>query len=320
MDALQVQSLTRRFGRVVAVRELSFGVEQGEIYGLLGPNGSGKTTTLACALGLLRPSSGSATVLGHDARHIHRTRGRVGVVFDGTSLLGRLSARNNLEYARRLIGHRRGRSAQDVLQLVGLGEHARRAADKLSLGQKKRLAIARALLGDPELVVLDEPLSALDALGVRTMLALFRRLRDEGITLLLSSHRLHEMETVVTRAGVLAGGRLLREGTLDDLLETGKDTWRLRVAPPQRAVSLLQSWAETEVLDVRPLETDAGGASELRLGLRQVPAEEVNRRLVEAGCAVSELTSERGSLHRLFERLVDESSRSDAREPLTRAQ
>lgn len=300
--AIEIRGLTKSYGSRPVVDGLSLTVERGSVYGLLGPNGSGKTTTLACTLGLLRPTSGSAHVLGEPAGRVHRLGGRLSVVFDTAISLPGLTALQNLEYVRQLLGHRRGRQAAEVLEAVGLESHARARVRSLSLGQAKRLAIAGALLGEPELLVLDEPLSGLDTLGVRRMLRLFGRLRDEGLTLLLSSHRLVEMESVVTHAGILFEGQLAEDGPLERVLARGEDVHRVEVEQAAEARALLEG---VEGLRV---EVEEGTDRPPRLALRcgELPVAEVNRRLVEAGFAVSAIELRRESLQTVFERIVDE--------------
>jgi ABC-2 type transport system ATP-binding protein len=298
--ALELRGLTRRYGARTVVEGLDLEVPTGSIFGLLGPNGSGKTTTLSCALGLLAPSAGEARVLGEPASRIHRLQGRLGVVFDAAIALPALTVSQNLEYVRRLLGHRRGRGDSEVLEAVGLADRARQRAGSLSLGQQKRLAIAAALLGEPELVVLDEPLSGLDTLGVRRMLRLFRRLNGEGLTILLSSHRLHEMETVVTHAGILLDGGIARVGTLDELLERGSGRHRFTVGDPEAAARVLAGVPGVE--EVRAL----GEEGRLEVRLTDIGVAEVNRRLVETGVEVHASEPVRRSLQGVFERLVDE--------------
>ena len=178
------------------------------------PTAAGRPTTLRCALGLLRPDGGQAEVLGRPAARIHEVANRLGVVFDGSELVPRLTVKQNLAYAQRLAGQPSGRSLGEVIELVELDHRTHHRSHELSLGQQRRLAIGRALLGSPELLVLDEPLSGLDALGVSSVLKLLQELNAEGLTILLSTHRLHEMESVVRRAAVIVDGRLVAEGDL----------------------------------------------------------------------------------------------------------
>jgi ABC-2 type transport system ATP-binding protein len=298
MLPLAVDSLTRRYGRHVAVDGVSFEVERGAVHGLLGPNGSGKTTTLACCLGLLAPHAGEVTVLGQPARRLDRTRGRVGVVFDRPTAMRGQSVRGQVRYSARLLGHRGGRRVNEALELVGLGHLARRPARGLSLGQQKRMALASALLGEPEFLVLDEPLSGLDPMGVRGLLRLISELSRRGLTILLSSHRLHEIEPILSHASILIGGRLVESGSLDALLGGQR---RLRLvtdgaAPVEQVVARLGGSA------TRLGEADHAWVVELEA---DDPAG-LNRALHEAGVGVRELTAATPGLPDLFDSLLDD--------------
>jgi len=305
--ALRISKLRKTYGETVAVADVSLSVETGRIYGLVGPNGSGKTTTLSCALGLLRPDAGEIEVLGQPPARLARTAGALAVVFDDPVLLPGLSLRANLGYARRLLGHGGGRGDDEVLDLVGLGAiPARRRAHGLSLGQGRRLSIARALIGRPKLLVLDEPLSGLDTVGVRDMLRLFRRLRDEGLTLVLSSHRLHELESIADDIAILLSGRVVREAPLPELLGEQARRLELRASPSERALATLR--ALDGLGSVTALEDDR-----LRVDLGTREPEELARALHDAGCALHALVPERQSLQAVFEGLLDE--RLAAREP-----
>jgi ABC-2 type transport system ATP-binding protein len=295
---LQVSGLSKWYGRTHAVDDVSFTVQRGDVFGLLGPNGSGKTTTLACALGLMHPDAGEARVLGLRAGAIHRTAGRVGVIFDAPTLVDGLTCEQNLLYARRTLGHDGGRTDTDALRLVGIAALAGRRAGRLSLGQRRRLSIARALIGSPELLVLDEPLSGLDTVGVRGMLDLFRRLAGEGLSLVVSSHRLHEMETLVTRVGIMVAGRLAVESSLETLLQGRTPRLRLVAKPSARVDQVLVLLGDLESFE-RVAE------DELLIRPGRTPPAELNRALVEAGCHVSALVPERRTLLSAFEELVD---------------
>ncbi|MCA8979470.1 MAG: ABC transporter ATP-binding protein [Planctomycetes bacterium] len=306
MAAIEIEGLRKSYGRLEVVRGLSLRVEQGSVYGLVGPNGSGKTTTLSCVLGLMRPTSGSVRVLGETPGRLHRLGGRLAVVFDTAIAAPQLSVRQNLRYLARLNRGRELRDEDELLSLVGLTKLASARASSLSLGQRKRLAIAGALLARPELLVLDEPLSGLDTLGVRQCLRLFRSLADEGVTLLLSSHRLHEMQEIVTHAGVLLGGELRVNGPLDEVLGRARGRYRVEAQPLDRAREIAE---RTEGVDVLP--TDA--RQELRLHVDGDAAARLSRALVEGGCELSVLAREEESLQTVFEGLVDEHFAAEAR-------
>jgi ABC-2 type transport system ATP-binding protein len=298
MAVVTVAGLAKHYGPVKAVEDVSFAVEPGDIFGLLGPNGSGKTTTLACMLGLLRFDRGTIEVLGRPAADIERTAGQVAVVFDSATLVDGLTCRQNLQYARQLLGHDGGRGFDEALALTGIESLADRRAGRLSLGQRRRLSIARALIGSPKLLVLDEPLSGLDTVGVRAMLALFATLQRQGLTLIISSHRLHEMETVVNRVGVLMRGRLVRFATLDELLQGGRPRLRVRATPGELAETVLAGRVGADGFERRP------GGDEFLLRPTDTDPAALNAALVGAGCAVSALVPERMTLQSAFEGLV----------------
>ena len=299
MAAIEIKDLRKRYGRNEVVRGLSLRVEEGSVYGLVGPNGSGKTTTLSCALGLMRPTSGTVRILGEEPHRLHRLSGRLAVVFDTAIAAPQLTVRQNLRYLMRLNRPREWRDEDELIDLVGLTELASSCARALSLGQRKRLAIAGALLGRPELLVLDEPLSGLDTLGVRQCLGLFRRLADDGVTLLLSSHRLHEMQEIVTHAGVLLGGELCVDGPIDEVLGRAREHYRVTAEPADLAREVAE---RTDGVQVLPSEARGG----LRLQLPGDAAPRLSRALIEAGCDLSALEREEESLQTVFEGLVDE--------------
>ncbi len=295
---LEVEGLVKHYGATRAVQDVSLTVRQGDVYGLLGPNGSGKTTTLSCALGLLPHDGGRISVLGLPAAEIHRSAGRVACVFDAPTLVDALSCRQNLRYARTLLGHSGGRSDDEALALTGISALAERRAGRLSLGQRRRLSIARALIGRPELLVLDEPLSGLDTVGVRAMLQLFASLHASGLTMLISSHRLHEMETIVTRVAILSGGRKVAESSLDELLQGGRLRLRIHATPAERVLGVFERATGIAGFDRLP-----GDEYAVRPGT--VAPAELNRALHAAGCAVAAFVPERVTLQSAFEELVD---------------
>jgi ABC-2 type transport system ATP-binding protein len=299
MPAIEIQSLRKRYGRHEVVHGVSLAVEEGAVYGLVGPNGSGKTTTLSCALGLMRPTSGTVSVLGESPRRLHRLGGRLAVVFDTSIAVRDLTVRQNLRYLARLNTKRDLRDEDELLGQVGLTALADARAGSLSLGQRKRLAIAGALLARPELLVLDEPLSGLDTLGVRQVLALMRGLRDEGVTLLLSSHRLHEMQEVVTHVGVLLGGELRMDGSLDQVLGRATGRHRVRATPLERAREIAGRTDGVELLE-------SARTDELRVRLAPETAPRLVRALVEGGCELFAFEREEESLQTVFEGLVDQ--------------
>lgn len=295
MAVLEVQELTKRYGRAHALRGATFAVGAGSVFGLLGANGAGKTTAFACALGFARPTSGHVEVLGMPPRRLAHSRGRVGVVSDRPALLPRLDARGNLRYVQRFLP-RGGRGIETALELVDASDLATRRVGRLSLGQQKRVAIAGALLGEPELIVLDEPLSGLDPNAVASMLELLRRLAASGCTLVLSSHRLVEMESIVTHAAFLHDGRVARAGSLAELIADDGAPLAIEAGPREWVAEVLRARGATfQAVEATVTE----GAT--RFEVHGVASAEINRALIEAGCEVALLQPQRRDLRAVFD-------------------
>ena len=213
---IMVSGLTKRFGTVKAVDELTFAVEPGSITGFLGPNGAGKTTTLRMLLGLVTPDSGTATISGHPYAALPTPSSEVGAALEATGFHPARSGRNHLRVYCTVNGYPRSRADQ-VLAQVGLTEAGRRGVGGYSLGMRQRLALAAALLGDPTVLILDEPANGLDPEGITWMRRVLRELADNGRTVLVSSHVLSEVQQMVDHIVILNKGRLVHQGTLADL-------------------------------------------------------------------------------------------------------
>jgi ABC-2 type transport system ATP-binding protein len=226
--AIEATGLTKRYDAVVAVDDLSFRVQPGEIYGLLGPNGAGKTTTILMLLGLSEPSAGTARVVGLDpAREPLEVKRRVGYLPDAVGFYGRLSGRENLAYTARLNGLDPAGVEERITELLGqvnLLDAADRPADGYSRGMLQRLGVADALIKDPDVLILDEPTASIDPSGVAELLSLIRRLADErGLAILLSSHLLSQVQQLCDRVGIFSRGRLIAEGALAELATRAGD-------------------------------------------------------------------------------------------------
>jgi ABC-2 type transport system ATP-binding protein len=216
MAAIETNKLTRRYGDVVAVRDLDLTVEEGEIYGFLGPNGAGKTTTINMLLSLVRPSSGRAQIFGHDAtENVREIHSRIGVLPAHTELYDRLTARKHVEFALDV------KDAEDdpesLLARVGLSDAVDRQAGDFSTGMAQRLKLAMALVDDPDLLLLDEPTNGLDPNGAREIRQIVREENDRGATVFFSSHIMEQVESVCDRVGILHEGELVAEDTIDAL-------------------------------------------------------------------------------------------------------
>jgi ABC-2 type transport system ATP-binding protein len=211
-----VKDLTKSFGSVRAVDDLSFTVEPGTVTGFLGPNGAGKTTTLRMLLGLVRPDAGTATIGGRPYRELPAPAGVVGAALEATGFHPARSGRNHLRVYCTVNGYS-DRRADDALETVGLAGAASRPVRGYSLGMRQRLALATALLGDPHVLILDEPANGLDPAGIAWMRGLLRDRADRGQTVLVSSHLLSEVQQLVDRVVIMSNGRLAGQGSLDDL-------------------------------------------------------------------------------------------------------
>jgi ABC-2 type transport system ATP-binding protein len=227
MAAIELHGLSKRFGHVHAVDDLSFAVAPGAVTGFLGPNGAGKTTTLRMLLGLVEPTAGTATIHGRRYREIADPLRAVGAVLEASSFHPGRTARDHLR-VQALAGGAGPRRIEEVLELVGLDDAADRRIGGFSLGMRQRLGLATALLCEPEALILDEPANGLDPEGVRWLRDLLRRLADEGRTVLVSSHLLAEVAQTVDSVIILDRGRLVTHSTLERLMAGASGTIRIR--------------------------------------------------------------------------------------------
>jgi len=278
-----VSHLSKSFGRVKAIDDLSFVVEPGTIAGFLGPNGAGKTTTLRTLLGLVTADAGTATINGQPYGALRSPASQVGAVLDAASFHPARTGRNHLRVYCTVNGYPIAR-ADEVLRVVGLAEAGRRPVHGYSLGMRQRLALATALLGDPEVLVLDEPANGLDPRGIAWLRDLLRDLAQLGRTILVSSHLLAEVQQFVDYFVIVDEGRLVRQGVLTDI--AGENGRAVTVRTPQRdqfvaAVRTAGAAAEPSGPDgVRVIGMDAGQIGRLafveRIELRWLATEPVN--------------------------------------------
>ena len=293
---VETSDLTKRYGsKITAVDNLDLNVKRGEVYGFLGPNGAGKTTTLRMLLGLIKPSSGKARVLG-DGPGTPGSLSKVGALVESPAFYPYLSGRDNLKVVARYSGADKSRIGE-VLDQVELSGRAKDKYKKYSLGMKQRLGVAAALLKDPELLILDEPTNGLDPQGMADMRKLIRDLGRGERTVLLSSHLLGEVEQICDRVGVIQKGQLVAEGTVAEL--QGQAGLFVRVEPVEEAARIAEKLAGVEEVQ----RTDGM----LRLTIDPEKAAEINGKLVEAGLQVSELRPAEQSLEDVFLQLTGES-------------
>ncbi len=295
---LRTEQLTKRYGRRMAVHDLSLLVERGDIYGFLGQNGAGKSTTIRMVLGLVRPTRGSVRLLGRDIRRDRsRALSKVGAIIESPAFYDHFTGWQNLQLFARMSGGAKDSRIEEVLEIVGLSERAHEAVRVYSHGMRQRLGIAQALLPAPEFIILDEPTDGLDPQGIREVRLLIRRLRDElNLTVLLSSHLLNEVEQICNRVAIIDEGRLLYQGTIEKLLAANK-TIKLTVDRLDEAYLLLSA---------DPLLTvSRNGADSLYVSMADEEIPRVNAQLVERGFRVSELSPQRETLEQVFLRLTE---------------
>ena len=290
--AVTVHGLTKRYGSRAAVDDLTLEIPAGVVAGFIGPNGAGKTTTMGMLLGLLTPTSGSGTVLGHPLDDPGSYLGRVGALVEGPALWPALTGEENLKVLATLGGYDRGRIPQ-VLDLVGLGARAGDRFGEYSLGMKQRLGIAAALLGDPELLVLDEPANGLDPVGINEMRRLIGEIGDGRRTVLVSSHILSELEQVCDWLVVIDRGALVYAGPATGFLSQGAPV--VAAAPHEaRDLDRLARLVRAEGLDLDP----DGGTLLVHVGGRDPAAlaASLNRAAMDEGIVLAELHIRRPTL------------------------
>lgn len=302
---IQTHELSKSYGRVVAVQDLNLHIEAGEVFGLLGPNGSGKTTTILMLLGLTEPSGGWARVLGFDpVREPLSLKRRVGYLPDSVGFYGELTAWENLAYTARLNGipprEAEGRIGA-VLERMGLSEAAHRPVATFSRGMRQRLGLAEVLLKQPQVVILDEPTLGLDPEAAQAFLGMIRQLKEEGITVLLSSHLLQQVQAVCDRVGLFHRGKLVLEGKVNELAQRVLGgAYRIRLE-----AGAVEGLAERlRVLPgVNRVEPDGAG---MRLEAAQDIRPLVARTVLEAGGELRSLSLEIPSLDEVYARYFQE--------------
>jgi ABC-2 type transport system ATP-binding protein len=292
---IETSGLTKRFGNgVLAVDSVDMSVRRGEVYGFLGPNGAGKTTTLRMLLGLIRPSSGSAQIAGHKPGD-PAGLARIGSLIEGPGFYPYLSGRENLRVITDYASVD-GKRVDEVLDMVELTSRAGRKFGTYSTGMKQRLGVAAALIKDPDLLILDEPTNGLDPQGMAEMRKLIKDIGQGERTVVLSSHLLGEVEQICDRVGVISGGRLVTQSTVQELIgETGV---LVRAEPVDRAQDVLNRIFGVEAVSRRDgaiyLKTDPSHSVD------------INRQLMSSGVGVSELRPVERSLEEVFFQLTGE--------------
>ena len=293
MAVIQTTDLSKRYKDRWAVDHLDLRVEQGDIYGFIGQNGAGKSTTLKLLCGLARPTQGEALIFGKPVRDSVARR-RVGALIEQPGLYPDLSGRENLRLCAALLGlDSPERQVEEILRTVGLAPGEKKPVRHYSMGMKQRLGVGLALLGGPDLLLLDEPINGLDPEGIREMRELLLRLnRERGLTILVSSHILGELSKIATRYGIIQEGRMVEQITAAELEQKCTDYLHLRADQPQKAAVLLERELQLTRWEMRP-------EGEIRI-YEAVDAKAVGQALTQAGIAIEELGLHRQDLEGYF--------------------
>jgi ABC-2 type transport system ATP-binding protein len=243
--AIRLETLSKTYGKgenaVPALVNVHLDIEPGQIYGFLGPNGAGKTTTIRLLAGLIHPSGGSTKIFGMDVHRHPEVLARVGVLIEDATFYGFMTGWENLEALARTSGRLNRTRIDQLIEQLGMSNHASRKVDTYSTGMKQRLGVVSALMGDPELAIFDEPTNGLDPIGRQEMRSFIRELAHQnGLTVFLSSHLLHEVEQVCDRVAIIHRGKIVREGPVAELLSGEHAQLRMQVSPLTKAVQALK--------------------------------------------------------------------------------
>ncbi len=296
-SVLRVRGLRKRYGDVPVLRGVDIELPASKVLGLVGLNGSGKTTTIECALGLQGFQEGEVSVLGRGPGELFRLQGDVVAIFDSPSVPPHLTVRQCLEHARLLCARPR-RGCAEVERLLGIEKYTRYRIRQLSLGNRRRVSIAQALLGEPRLILLDEPFNGLDAGGVDQVLELIASLnRESGASFLLSSHQLPYLERVCSHVAILHEGRIAAAGALGELLADSASRVVLHSTEPELALRLLEN-------DGRVSDLARPSASHLSMRLREWRTDQLVAHLVKNEVPVCELIQQSASLEHFFRELT----------------
>jgi ABC-2 type transport system ATP-binding protein len=294
---VEVRGLTKHYGDIVAVDDVDLTVERGDVYGYLGPNGAGKTTSLRMMLGLISPTAGSVRLFGRDPlASVSALEGVAGFV-EAPRFYPYLSGRRNMDMLAAFDGNGASGRVEAALETVELTDRAGDRVGGYSHGMRQRLGIAAALVREPKLLLLDEPATGLDPAGMRDMRLLVRRLADGGMTVVLSSHLMNEVEELCNRVAIVRSGAIVYEGEIADLKRTAGATYRLRTTDDALALSVCERHP-----GLREVRSEAG---EIRFSAGEDAVAELSRGLVETGALIRALAPETATLEDLFFSLTE---------------
>ncbi|CAG7611251.1 Linearmycin resistance ATP-binding protein LnrL [Paenibacillus solanacearum] len=310
---LSVQNVKKRIGKRLIIKGISFEVGAGEIFGFLGPNGSGKTTTIRMLVDLIRPTEGSISICGYDVQKEHdEALQYVGCIVENPELYPYLSGWENLEHFARMLPGITDQRIHEVAEIVGMDHRIHDKVKTYSLGMRQRLGIAQALLNDPKLLILDEPTNGLDPQGIKELREFIRRLADQGLSLFVSSHLLSEIQQLCDRVAIISHGEVIRVGEVSTLIDESVGTVVWRVHPAAPALSILHADEEVKVLALgEPEQGNAGAAGQRELAERivtEMPPERIpalSSRMVDSGVQLYGIELKHPTLEDLFLKLTE---------------
>jgi len=296
---LETIGLTKHYGTQLAVADLNIHVKKGEVYGLLGRNGAGKTTAIRMITGLLQPTKGEVKLFGERMTvPTKQSFSRIGALIESPTFYENLTARENLKIIADLRGTQSRDSLDNALSLVDLENENSKKVKQFSLGMKQRLGIAMALMHEPEFIILDEPTNGLDPVGIQQIRIMIKKMSvEKGVTVLISSHILSEIEQMADTVGIIDHGRLLEELSMDEIKRRNRHYVKMTVSDGGRAIPVLEK--ELNISDFESI-------SDREIKIYQIDEnfEEINRRLNNAGIGVSEISLNKGNLEEYFLRLT----------------
>jgi ABC-2 type transport system ATP-binding protein len=294
---IEVRGLVKQYGELTAVDNVDLTIDSGDVYGYLGPNGAGKTTCLRMMLGLIRPTAGTVRLFGRDPQaSVHALDGVAGFV-EAPTFYPYMNGRRNLELLADFDGHGAASRIDQALETVELADRAKDRVGGYSHGMRQRLGIAAALLRDPKLLLLDEPATGLDPAGMRDMRLLIRRLADQGMTVVLSSHLLTEVEELCNRVAIVRSGRIVYEGAIAELKRSAGASYRLETTDDERALAICR--AQTGIDEVQVVHGRISFTAE------ETAVAELSQALIEGGALIHALAPETVTLEDLFFSLTE---------------
>lgn len=292
-ELLRTYGLTKQFGKHRAVDHVDLHVNRGAIYGFIGRNGAGKTTFLRMVCGLAAPTEGEIEIFGARGRELQEIRSRIGCLIEGPGLYGNMTAKENMEIKCRFCGIKRPGYIEELLDMVGLSDVGKKKTKKFSLGMKQRLGIAMALIGEPDLLVLDEPINGLDPQGIAEVRDIILRLnRERNMTILISSHILEELSKISTDYGIIHHGCLLQELTREELMEKCSDRIEITLDQAKAAVPVLDGLG---IKNYRVVDRD-----HIHIFERLDESGRINMELAKAGITVTEIAKTSEELESYF--------------------